>query len=561
MAICALLVTAGIGYALYKFANPSPMIFEAGKTTRITTTGRVKLAAISPDSKLIVYSQEENGEQQSLWMRHITSESSVQIAPSLSVEYRGLNISPDGNSLYYIVGQGSLYQMPVLGGAAKKIADGLYNSSAVSNIGISPDSKQIAFVRRFEKEASALFIVNADGTNEQILAAFEQPVRLFQSVAWSPDGKVIACNELINGKPNVLAVQVADGRSAPILAQNWNSIVQIAWMPDSKSLLMVEVTGRTSQVFYPSGEMRQNIIDTSYIYGTGLASNGRFLAVVKTERVAHIWAMPDSSDANRAKQLTAGFEKIDGAAGLNWMPDGKILYNSYVDFGETWAVDAKDGNSKQISKVGYYQTVSPDGRFVVYQKVATNGSVGLWQMDISDGREKQVTNRIDTFSTFSPDGKYLIFTRFGERVGLWKMPSAGGEPTLVLDENAICPAVSPDGKTIAFILRRAGETNRIALVSFDGGEITKTFDAKLQRNMTDKQNLQWTADGRGIYFVALNDGVSNIRRQPIDGSAPVQVTNFKDGRIFNFAFSPDESQLALSRGTINSDVVLIENAK
>ena len=205
LAICALLVTAGIGYALYKFANPSPMIFEAGKTTRITTTGRVKLAAISPDSKLIVYSQEENGEQQSLWMRHITSESSVQIAPSLSVEYRGLNISPDGNSLYYIVGQGSLYQMPVLGGAAKKIADGLYNSSAVSNIGISPDSKQIAFVRRFEKEASALFIVNADGTNEQILAAFEQPVRLFQSVAWSPDGKVIACNELINGKPNVLA--------------------------------------------------------------------------------------------------------------------------------------------------------------------------------------------------------------------------------------------------------------------------------------------------------------------------------------------------------------------
>jgi hypothetical protein len=40
----------------------------------------------------------------------------------------------------------------------------------------------------------------------------------------------------------------------------------------------------------------------------------------------------------------------------------------------------------------------------------------------------------------------------------------------------------------------------------------------------------------------------------------VQVTDFKDGRIFNFAFSADGSQLALSRGTFNSDVVLIENA-
>ena len=67
-------------------------------------------------------------------------------------------------------------------------------------------------------------------------------------------------------------------------------------------------------------------------------------------------------------------------------------------------------------------------------------------------------------------------------------------------------------------------------------------------------------DRRGIYFIALNDGVSNIWQQPIDGSAPVQVTNFKDGRVFNFAFSLEGSQLVLSRGTFNSDVVLIENA-
>jgi len=80
-------------------------------------------------------------------------------------------------------------------------------------------------------------------------------------------------------------------------------------------------------------------------------------------------------------------------------------------------------------------------------------------------------------------------------------------------------------------------------------------------SLTDNQYLQWTTDGRGIYFIGLDDGVSNIWRQPIDGTAPVQVTNFTTGRIFNFAFSPDGSQLVLSRGTINDDVVLIENAK
>jgi len=293
LAICAVLVTAGIGYALYKFANPSPMIFEAKKTTRITATGKVKLAAISPDGKLIAYAQEENGEQQSLWMRHITSESSVQIAPPSNAEYRGLNISPDGNSLYYIVGQGSLYQIPVLGGTAKKIADGLYTRTNVNNdVGISPDGKQIAFVRRFEKEASALFVVNADGTNERTLAAFEQPVRLGQSVAWSPDGKVIACREFSNGLQNALAVKVANGTSTPILTQSILNLQQIAWMPDSQSLLMIDSIGRSYQIFYPSGEMRQIIADAGYLKGIGLTSDGRFLATVKREAVAHIWTMP-----------------------------------------------------------------------------------------------------------------------------------------------------------------------------------------------------------------------------------------------------------------------------
>ncbi|MDQ3258634.1 MAG: hypothetical protein M3R15_32920 [Acidobacteriota bacterium] len=48
--------------------------------------------------------------------------------------------------------------------------------------------------------------------------------------------------------------------------------------------------------------------------------------------------------------------------------------------------------------------------------------------------------------------------------------------------------------------------------------------------------------------------------QPIDGSPLVQVTNFRDGRIFNFAYSPDGKQLALSRSTFDRDVVLISNS-
>jgi hypothetical protein len=44
-----------------------------------------------------------------------------------------------------------------------------------------------------------------------------------------------------------------------------------------------------------------------------------------------------------------------------------------------------------------------------------------------------------------------------------------------------------------------------------------------------------------------------------DGSPPAQVTQFATGRIFNFAYSPDGQQLALSRGSFDSDVVLIKD--
>ena len=72
--------------------------------------------------------------------------------------------------------------------------------------------------------------------------------------------------------------------------------------------------------------------------------------------------------------------------------------------------------------------------------------------------------------------------------------------------------------------------------------------------------LQWMPDGRAINYIALNNGVSNIWRQPLDGSPPFQITKFDTGRIFNFAYSPDGKQLALSRGSLNSDVVLIKNS-
>lgn len=68
-------------------------------------------------------------------------------------------------------------------------------------------------------------------------------------------------------------------------------------------------------------------------------------------------------------------------------------------------------------------------------------------------------------------------------------------------------------------------------------------------------------DGRALAYVDTQGGVSNIFAQPLDGGKPKQLTDFKQERIFSFAYSHDGRQLALSRGTINNDVMLIGNFK
>ena len=41
----------------------------------------------------------------------------------------------------------------------------------------------------------------------------------------------------------------------------------------------------------------------------------------------------------------------------------------------------------------------------------------------------------------------------------------------------------------------------------------------------------------------------------------MQLTNFKTGRIFNFDWSRDGKWLALARGSVTSDVVLISDLR
>jgi Tol biopolymer transport system component len=116
---------------------------------------------------------------------------------------------------------------------------------------------------------------------------------------------------------------------------------------------------------------------------------------------------------------------------------------------------------------------------------------------------------------------------------------------------------------IAYIFRRDPDPAfKVAVIPFEGGQPINEFDiAKLYNQGSSQWLPHWSPDGRSLHFVVGSSGISNIWSQPIDGGQPKQITNFKSDRIFSFDWSRDGKQLALSRGTVNKDAVLINNFK
>jgi hypothetical protein len=54
-------------------------------------------------------------------------------------------------------------------------------------------------------------------------------------------------------------------------------------------------------------------------------------------------------------------------------------------------------------------------------------------------------------------------------------------------------------------------------------------------------------------------GIDNLWEQPLDNSAARQLTHFTSEQIARFRFSPDGTKLAIERGHVESDAVLLRD--
>ncbi len=580
-----LIVAVVGGLALYKYlnqrflSNQSAVPFHAMKLSRLTNTGKTTSAAISPDGKYVVHVVDD-GASKSLWLRQVATNSNVQIIQPADLRYIGLTFSRDGNFIYYVIYEkdspvGIVYQMSILGGAPRKVIE-----DVDTPVTFSPDGKRFAFVRNYPGKAeTGLFVANVDGSGEQRLATrtgtswFDRE-NSSMGPTWSPNGETIACSaggfESGVEYHTVVDVRVVDGAEKPITTRRWPSGGQVAWLSNGSGLVFIasEHAGGGSQIWYisyPGGETQKITNDLNNYIGVSLTGDSTALVTAQSDVGANIW-VSSSEEKGDGSQITSG--KENGTLGLAWSPEGRIIYTSKTGGNfELWIMDANRENQKELTvdaSDNGFPTVSPDGRYVLFTSTRS-GAPHIWRINIDGSNLKQLTNgNGEDRATCSLDGKWVIYTDFATN-SLWKVPMEGGNPSSLTDKLTARPAISPDGKLIACRYREAPLLPfKIGILSLETGQPIKLLDLPSGFSVSPLPGgnpVRWMPGGRSVAYVDTRDGVSNIWARSLDGGPPKQITNFKSGQIFFFDWSRDGKQLALSRGFVNSDVVLISEPR
>ncbi|MDT4896936.1 MAG: eukaryotic-like serine/threonine-protein kinase [Acidobacteriota bacterium] len=575
LAIIAL--SSGLVFGLYKFFGQSKSkesvgFFKQAQVTRLTTNGNTRIAAISPDGKYIAYAMDESGKQ-SLWLRQVAISSNVRLLPLAEVEFYACGFSADGDFVYYAMAEKNnppaIYKIPVLGGSPTKVLGDL-----TGPVSLSPDGKQIAVVDiNREQQEAILSIANVDGTGKRKLMSRKAP-EFLDWMAWSPDGKSLACpiSSFTERNPlvKIVEVQVADGAEKVITSQRWLNSSQIEWLADKSGLVVIAQHQDSSfsqiwHVSYPEGAVQLITNDLTDYRGVSLSKDSKALVSVQIQKLSNLWLSKSAKDYSTT-QITPGAGTYYDLA---WTTDGHVLYASDASgSSDIWEMELDGTNQKQLTagaERNYSPVATPDGRYIAFHS-NRSGTWQIWRMNRDGSNPKQLTsdNTDSNWPQVSPDSQWIVYHHVdasGTMI-LWKVGIDGGAPVQLTTKLAVRPTISPDGKWIAYwyFSNQTSQSIQIAVMPFTGGEPVKFFDLTPNAMAGWDSVLKWTPDGRALTYTERRNNTDNVWAQPFSGGKPTQLTDFKDYQIFSFDWLRD-GRLICSRGFRAGDAVLIKDSR
>jgi Tol biopolymer transport system component len=536
--------------------------------SRLETRGESSDAAISPDGKYVAYVlRTEAGE--GIWNAPLESGSDEQVVPPEPGEHVGMKFSPDGAYLYYRLNSGNgehnLYRAPALGGTPVKVL-----SDVPGSIAVSPDGQRIAFVRINPELAEAsLMAANADGSGERVIRTKRRPEYYSRNgIAWSPDGRSIAC--FIGNATGfdarafrLVSVRATDAQETAISQQGWAWVDSIAWAP---GFIAVSASREREDAFQiwciqSGGQSATRVTnDLSSYRRITVTSDGKTLEAVQTHRAVDVWVTSAAAPELNAR---IALENVHGMNGLVWTRDGKLAFTaSSGERRNIWLMDALGGHQRQIGAGPAEKqdlTLTRDGRYFLF---ASRGTI--WRMDVDGGSPLQLTRGAwSVHPASSADSRFVYYASFRNwspaiwgKPTLWRTPIDGGAPAAVIGDAVSFPQISPDGQKIAcrYYPGPSPESSASQLAVYrPDGHLFRVFN-----NISlAGADAAWTPDSKALIYPVATHGVDNLWQAPLTSGAAAPVTHFQTADLFAYAFSPDFKSIAMGRGRDATDVVLI----
>ncbi|MGA8429921.1 MAG: protein kinase [Candidatus Sulfotelmatobacter sp.] len=572
MVAVVLLLIAAAAFGVYSlFFSARSQAFQSIKITKISGTHNARIGAMSPDGNYLAYVLNNEGNE-SLWLRHLASESNVQIIPPEHVQYSALRFSPDGGHIYFshtLLASGpasqdyDLYRIPVLGGTPQLLV-----KDVDTNPSFSSDRRRFAFTRANDPDPGKyhLLIANADGSNEKSI--FAGPLaNVMSDSSWSPDGKAIVGTILDQAEDSTSALISIDpdtGAQRTISKPPYTFLTHVSWLPDGRTLAVIFSRMETNfsrqqigLISYPDGKFRPITADTNDYANLSVSADGATIATLMRQPVRDVYVSSGlKADYSDVRQVSSG----DPVPTVAWARDGNLL----MEQGSSIREFSPNGELKgEIASEKGSAAMQPNGcsdGHLVFARLLKTLSVNIWR-SAADGTElrRLTEGKRDMFPMCSPDGKTVVYTDITVPAYM-KVSIDGGQPERITNDFADFDTgfdVARDGKTVVLgIYDFKAQRPAISLVSLDSGQVLRTFEYDPRH----QGQPRFSPDGKGIVYPIREKGVDNLWLQPLGGAPGRQLTNFTSLKIYSYQWSLDGKSLALVRGDSPSDLVLIQNS-
>jgi Tol biopolymer transport system component/DNA-binding winged helix-turn-helix (wHTH) protein len=576
--VISIIGTILLGYLAYNYFK-TPKIttspIENVSLQKLTTTGNIGSPTISPDGKSIAFVK-----QGDLHLQDVNTGSIVKLNVVNHQIFSNLQFSLDSETLYFrnerrTDAGGDVFQVSRFGGEARKVLENSWSS-----IGLSPDGKKLSFVRYFPKEAKWILYVRDLQTGvDKTIFERSSPDSIYRTgfPAWSPDSRKIVTVAQEKPASTIYVIDAETGNSEKQLTPRFVQIEQTVWNSTGNGIFLV---GREKDRFfqlwklhYPSGEIQRITNDLSTYRHISISADGKNLIAENQTSFVHLWTTTAENLENQT-QITSGNINRDGAAGLDWTPDGNLIYTSRLT-GEAdlWSLNLSNNATRQLTKNAGQNNdnpiVSADGKFIYFESNRT-GSRHIWRIDIDGNNPTQITfseKENEFYPALSTDGNWLYFLKKAPNGNvILRQNLQDKRVENVTEQGAYSPNTfilpSPNGKLLAFnnIKETRGEetnekTSEIGIVYLEEQNKVKIF-----RFPRIGSSLSWTPDSQSFdYYYHSPEGAQLWRRTLDEFAEPKLLFTLPKTAIFNFAWSTDGKNLAVARGKQERDVILLKN--